>query len=242
MDLRLALMCGTDIPIPECKLVIHQPTLKEISYIGEKVFFTGIQCLCINKSMFSEDKNALDNTSNFQIFMTVMTEKEAKDKKEDTMRVLSLLFPEYKILFTPRAVTFMKQQENIMIDGDNFDAFQEVLRLIFCTKEGPMDQQSFNPADEKARKIAEKIMRGRQRVAEQNGNINVSVFTQYLSILTVGLHSMSLSDLMQLTMYQLYDLVERFMLYTSWNLDTKVRLAGGKPDEQVDNWMKNIHS
>jgi len=34
-DLRSALMTGIEIPIPECKLILHQPTIKEISYIGE---------------------------------------------------------------------------------------------------------------------------------------------------------------------------------------------------------------
>jgi hypothetical protein len=55
-------------------------------------------------------------------------------------------------------------------------------------------------------------MRGRQRVAAQKGELNVSVFTQYLSILTVGLNSMSLNDVINLTMFQLYDLIERYML------------------------------
>jgi hypothetical protein len=51
--------------------------------------------------MFIEDKNALSSTNNFQIFMMIMQEKEAKDKKEATIQVLTLLFPGYKILFTP---------------------------------------------------------------------------------------------------------------------------------------------
>jgi hypothetical protein len=42
MDIRLALMTGVDIPIPELQTVLHQPTLKEISYVGEKEFLTGI--------------------------------------------------------------------------------------------------------------------------------------------------------------------------------------------------------
>ena len=104
-----------------------------------------------------------------------------------------------------------------------------------------MDQSSFNPADKKAQEIAEKLMRGRQRVAEQKGSADVSVFSQYLSILTVGLNSMSLQDLMDLTMYQLYDLIERYMLYVNWDMDVRCRLAGGKPDSQPDNWMKTIH-
>jgi hypothetical protein len=44
-------------------------------------------------------------------------------------------------------------------------------------------------------------MRGRQRVAELNGSANASIFSQYLSILTVGLSSMSLQELMELTMF-----------------------------------------
>ena len=86
-------------------------------------------------------------------------------------------------------------------------------------------------------------MRARQKVAQEKQKAagDGSVFTQYLSMLTVGLQSMSLQDLMDLTMYQLYDLVERFMLFTNWDLDIRQRLAGGKPDSSPDNWMKNIH-
>jgi hypothetical protein len=43
-------------------------------------------------------------------------------------------------------------------------------------------------------------MRGRQRVAEQKGNTNISIFSQYLSILSVGI-GYSMIDLVQLTMY-----------------------------------------
>jgi hypothetical protein len=46
---------------------------------------------------------------------------------------------------------------------------------------------------------------------------------------------------MDLTMFQLYDLVERYMLYINWDMDIRSGLAGGKPDSKPDNWMKNIH-
>ena len=241
MDYRLAMMCGTDIPVPECQLTIHQPRLKEIALIGEQDFFIGAQCLCLNKSMFVEGKDVLANTNNFQIFMTVMTEKEAKDKKLATTQVLQLLMPKYKAMFTPRSLVFSSSDGTITIDENNFEYLQDILRMIFCSKNGPMDQQAFNPANDKAREIAEKLMRGRQRVAAQHGDSTSSVFSQYLSILTVGLPSMSLQDLMDLTMFQLYDLVERYSLYVNWDIDIRSRLAGGKPDKHPDNWMKNIH-
>lgn len=241
MDYRLALMCGTDLPVEECRIVVHQPRIREIAIVGEQDFFIGAQCLTLNKSMFiTEDKDVLSNTNNFQIFMMVMNEKEAKDKKTSTMKVLQLLLPSYKPMLTPRSLVLASKDGNITIDENNFDYLQDTLRLIFCTKNGPMDSQSFNPADEKAREIAEKLMRGRARIAAERGESNSSIFSQYLSILTVGLQ-INLLELMELTMFQLYDLVERYGLYTNWDIDLRSRLAGGKPDKHPDNWMKNIH-
>ena len=241
MDLRLALMCGTDIPIPECQLEIHQPKIKEIALIGENDFFSGVQCLCINKTMFNKDESLLENTNNFQIFMTIMSEKEAAEKKFAVQQVLTLLLPNKKVTFTPRSLMVLGDNGSIMIDESNFEALQAAVSSICCLKTGPMDQQTFNPANAQAKAIADKLMRGRQRVAAQKGETNTSIFSQYISILTVGLHSMSLQEMMDLTMFQLYDLVERYMLYLNWDMDIRSRLAGGKPESQPDNWMKNIH-
>ena len=241
MDIRLALMCGIDIPIPECQLVIHQPRIREIAYLGEQDFFTGVQTLCIDKKMMIQDKALLDTTNNFQIFMTIMSEKETVDKKEAVQQVCTLLFPDCKTIFTPRSMILQGKSSMITIDENNFEPMQQMVTQICCLRSGPGDQQSFNPANEKAAEIARKLMRGRQIVAEQKGETNTSIFSQYLSTLTVGLHSMSLSDLMDLTMFQLYDLIERYMLYINWDMDIRSRLAGGKPDSKPDNWMKNIH-
>ena len=240
MDTRLSLMCGTDDPLPECELTIHQPRIKEIAFIGESDFFSGIQCLCLNKSMFVKDESLLRDTNNFQIFMTIMSEKDAIDKKFAVQQVCALLFPNHKVMITPRSVLLSGGGATIQIDENNFEYLQSALTNICCLKTGPMDQQSFNPANAKAREIAEKLMRGRARVAAEKGQSNTSIFSQYLSILTVGLH-IPIQEIMDLTIYQLYDLVERYMLYINWDMDVRCRLAGGKPDNQPDNWMKNIH-
>ena len=241
MDIRLALMCGIDIPIPELQTTIHQPTIKEISYVGEKEFFVGLQCLTVNKSLLQQGNSLLENTTNFQIFMTIMKEQETRDKKDAVTNLFQLIFPGSQVIFTPMSILLNKEGYQAMVDENNFDILQETIKEIFCVNSGPMDQATFNPADEKAREIAEKLMRGRQRVAEQKGEAQSSAFGRYLSILTIGLNAMPLSEAMNLTMYQLYDLVERYTLYLNWDLDIKTRLAGGKPDSKPDDWMKNIH-
>lgn len=241
MDLRLGLMCGIDLPIPELQATIHQPKIKEIAFVGEKDFFLGVQCLCIDKNIIvNQGESLLVNTNNFQIFMTMMKEKEMAEKKDSVINVFSLIFPKYKTLFTPRSI-ILQSDTQIMIDDSNFEILQEYLKEIFCFKSSMSQELGFNPANDTAKKIADKLMRGRQRVAELNGSANVSIFSQYLSMLTVGLDSMSLQDLMDLTMFQLFDLVERYQLYINWDIDIRSRLAGGKPDGKPENWMKNIH-
>ena len=106
MDIRLALMTGIDIPVPELKIVIHQPSIKEISYVGEQEFFIGLQTLIINKNMIkSQDNSLLESTTNFQIFMTIMQEPQAMDKKFAVEQVFTIIFPAYKVTLTPRCPT-----------------------------------------------------------------------------------------------------------------------------------------
>ena len=245
IDNRLALMCGVDIPVPQCQVAIHQPRIREIAMLGEKEYFIGAQVLCIDKNMYSEDENLLLDTNNFQIFMTIMFEKEVADKKAIVMQLLEVLFPNFKVALTPRSMIFknikVADAPNILIDESNFEYLQKALRDIFFFNSNNMSHDSYNPQGDKAKEIAAKLMRGRQRIAAEKGEDNSSSLAQYTSVLTVGLNSMSLNDVMNMTMYQLYDLVQRYMLWVNWDLDIRTRLAGGSPDSSPDNWMKNIH-
>ena len=237
MNHTLALMSGIDIPIPDCNLILHQPTLKEIAYLGETIFFTGAQCLCINKSMYEGQIPA--ETSNFDLLMMLLQDKRTEDKKEAIQAVLGVLFPNYRIFITPRAIAFNHPDGTFTLDEGNFESLQTVVKEVICL--GAAGQEAYNPANKKAQEIAEKLMKARQKIAQQKGSSTSSVFAQYASILTVGLHSMSLESVLNLTMFQLYDLVERYTLYVNWDLDVKSKLAGGKSETKVENWMKELH-
>ena len=239
-DYKLALATGVDLPIPELQTIIHQPDITDISMIGEKDFFTGIQLLCLNKKMYIEDENLLQQTTNFQIFMTIVNEKQVADKKAAVLQVFTLLFPKAKVIFTPRSILLNSGEINVIIDEGNFEILQMLLQEMFCLSK--TDQSTFNPANKQAKEIAEKLMKARQKVAQLKAKEEQgSMFGQYLSILTIGTGSMSLQDCCKLTMYQLYDLVERYSLYVNWDIDIRSRMAGAKADKPLDNWMKNIH-
>lgn len=239
-DYKLALATGIDLPFPELETAIHQPTIKEIAMIGEDDFFIGVQLLCINKALI-DDLILQQNITNFDVLMTLLQNHELSDKKIQISQVLSLLFPGFKISFTPRSILLNRQERNIIIDEGTFDSLQRILQEMFCLKK--TDQNVFNPADQRAKEIADKLMRARQRVAQEksnNGNSG-SMLGQYLSILAIGTHTMTLQECCNLTLYQLQDLIERYSLYINWDLDVRSRMAGGTSDRPLDDWMKNIH-
>ena len=238
-------MAGIDIPIPELQLTIHVPVIKEIALMGETKFFMAVQYLCLDKESLIQDETLLSSLTNFQVLMKVLEQSLDKDKKNAVIMLLTLLFPDYIPVITRNSIILTKQGENqpLLIDDNNFDIFQSVLKEILCVSslfQG--NNVIYNPANDRAKEIAEKLMRGRRKVAEikSKGN-NESVLTRYISILTIGSNTMSLEDCLNLNMFQIFDLMERYNAFIEWDVDLRVRLAGGKPDKPVESWMRDIH-
>lgn len=248
-DLSLALMTGVDIPIVDLQIAVHQPTIREISYIGELEYFSAMQLLCFNKKTIMAANptgtSSLSAMNNFEIFMTLIQGENMMEKQNNILSVLTILFPKYVVQFLPRGLFFNNaaDKHSFTLDERNFDSLREVLNEVSGLNNAAGGENgNFNPVGEKAAAIAAKLMRGRQRAAAQkNIGGSRSVLSRYVSILTIGLNSMSLNDCLNLTVYQLYDLIERYGLYVSWDLDIKSRLAGGKPDSKPDDWMQDIH-
>ena len=241
-DITLALMTGIDIPYPPLQLVIHSPTIKEIAYMGEQDFFTAVQYLCIDKENVTQDENVLLNLSNFQILMKVLEQPSERDNKGAIQTLLMLLFPKSQILLMPKSINIVNDDNIIMIDENNFGEFQNVVKRILCLSNLFQGKNIvYNPQGQRAKEIAAKIMRGRQRVAAQKAESSDSILTRYLSILRIGAQ-IPLSESMGYNLFQLFDQVERYNAYVEWDTDLRVRLAGGKPDKQVESWMRNLYS
>ena len=93
----------------------------------------------------------------FSIFQMLLQDERTKDKKEDIKSVLTLLFPDYQIIFTPRAISLNCNGTSFTIDEGNFESLQSVLKRVFCLNVA--GQESFNPANAKAKgRIADATM------------------------------------------------------------------------------------
>lgn len=249
---KLALLAGVDIPIPDLQLVLHQPSIKEISYVGELEYFSALQTLCFNKDTIlaanPQGASRLSTMNDFQIFMMLMNppEKEAKMRVQNSMfNTLTILFPGYGVQILPNGIGLYLNnpvtKHNLIINDTNFDVLKNAVNEITgVNNQIGGENANFNPKNAKAAAIAAKLMRGRTRSAAAKGYSTDGVLGRYVSILSVGL-MISLQECLKLTVYQLYDLIERYGLYVGWDLDIRTRLAGGNPDDKPDDWMKDLH-
>lgn len=238
-------MVGTDVPAPELQLVIHQPTVNDIAFMGEKEFFIAMQYLCVDKESLIQDEPLLESLTNFQVIMKILNQTKDKQKVVFIQTFFSILFPESQCVILPSSIILSEKDKTpIVIDDNNFQIFQNYLKKILCVSsifQG--DNIVYNPANEAAKKIADKLMWGRRKAAKLKNKENKSnsVLTRYISILIVA-RIINLEESKKLTLFQLFDLMERFSAFTEWDIDLRARLAGGKPDKIVESWMRDLYS
>lgn len=214
--------------------------------MGESDFFTSTQYLCVDKEALIQDESLLASLTNFQVLMKVLEQSENKMKKENMITLLLLLFPDRKAAILPNNIILACEElPPVSINDSNFEAFQDVVKRVLCLNsmfQG--DNVIYNPANAAAKAIADKLMAGRRKVAQLKGeqnNSNQSILTRYLSILEVA-KIVSPDKSPDLTLFQVFDLIERYSAYVEWDVDQKLRLAGGKPEKTVDNWMRDLYS
>ena len=241
----LLLFSGNDIPFISCGVTIHHPTIKEIAYLGEDTFFTGYQMLLISKNILSqEDKVNLETLTNFDILIAILKERNAVMQKNRNciQMVLMLLFPEYEIILKKDVIILKKEnEEEHFLNSNNFEEFQNILRQMFSFGDTSGVPQDFNPDGPMAARIAEKLKKRHQTLAEKNSNDNFDIIGRYISVLSVGL-SIDIKTFMDYTIYQLFDQIKRYELKIGYDLYIQGQLAGVQDAKEPEDWMKSIHS
>lgn len=241
---ELLLLSGNDIPFPQARLTIHQPTLKEIAYITEQRFWSACELLKFDKDFLpDQDKVNLLNRTNFNIIMMIIQEKnlDSQQTRLNLLSLLVLLFPTNKILLGNKTIQLQNNQtgEVSEINEDNFNAFKEIIIDMFCLTNN--EDKEYNPSGDLAKKIADKFKKGRQQRAKLAPEQKISILNRYVSILAVG-QQKNINDLMNYTVYQLMDEFNRYKLKLQYDSYERFKAAGAEGMEDPEDWFKDIHS
>ena len=232
----LLFLSGNNIPFVGAQLIIHQPTIKEIGLIGEEVFFTGCQLLNFSTNLLTEeDKSNLEDQTNFDILIAILREQNAVMQKNRNCvnMVLALLFPEYSIRFQKDCILLQRENDEnkYQINNNNFEEFKEIISIMFQLKQD--DKSTFNPSGELASRIAAKLQKRHQKLAEEKPDKKIDILSRYISILSVA-QCKDMNILLNYTVYQLFDEFKRNELKMGYDVYLKAKMAGAQDLKEVE--------
>lgn len=243
------LVTGANIPFVE-SIYLSQPTMKELSqtFSGEDEFLKMIQLLNHNKDSLKRaigEDVPLDN--DYLVFLSLLRtgmmngDLELENK---LLKFLKLLFKDFNVEFSESGISVSNSKDVfVFIDENNYGKLQAIIREIFCLKDLIGDQEiitDYNPQGERAKQIAEKLKKRHNVLSEmEKESSGKSVFANYIDIVSVDL-GVSINEISNYTLSQLMIAMQRLNLLEAFNIDLKVRLAGGDPKSETEHWKKII--
>ena len=244
MENKLLFFTNNDIPFTSAKIVIHNPTIKEIGLIGETTFRIAVHLILYIPKIIrkSQDNSGLSNKSDFEIFIAIVNNKDQQEvnAKQNFMSLLFLLFPNFEIKIRERDIQLVKAEEGIVsfIDDTNFLEFQQILSKMFPGTDS--DKNVYIPADSRAQAIANKLMEGKNKKNKELENEkDISVYKRYASILSIGLQ-MDLNTILNYTVEQIETQFQRYILKVKWDAHYAAQLACATGLDEAEDWMSEV--
>ena len=243
MNNELLLLSGEDILLDN--IVIHQPTIKEIAFIGEESFFSGCELLRFSKDNLEEkDKVRLTNYTNFEILMSMVREKNPVMQKNKIyiLELLTLMFPKYQISLDKGYISLYNVEidKEFKITKNNFEEFKNIMELMFGLVKDDKDAPMYNPSGEMAKRIAEKLRKRHQKLTEKNIGKKVAILSRYISILAAAAQK-DMTSFFDYTVFQLLDEFKRYQLKVQYDIYFQAKLAGAQDLKEPEDWMNDIH-
>ena len=168
---KLLLYTGCDVPFYD-DFTLHQPRLGEISAVTDDTDFMRIcRMCCIKAEDFEKDlmqaSGEEKQLTNYQIFLGLLLDPRTDVRDKDLIYKVLQLFFKGKFSITKAGLILTKGEDKFLtFDDEKFLKFQSIVKQVTGLNKLYEDEEDFNPAGAKAKEIAEKLKKGRKKVAE----------------------------------------------------------------------------
>ena len=246
------ILSGQPLPIESANIFVTQPKVKDIVLFGEEDFLATVQLLT-NMEQFTDMVKKgnfnLEVISDFQLLLMIISQDPTV--KNMTMNLFNLIFPDYEIEITENSIDFLlgqeKEEKHVIgrLHPFNFQEFQNILNDAFIPQVDNEREPDYNPANDMAKEIAEKIKRGREKVhaLQAESESPHSIFCNYCSILSIGMN-MDVNIFFNYTPFQLYDSHRRYFEKVKHDFYMRVStmplMDTSKMDEPSD-WYRTLY-
>lgn len=240
-------LSGSDILIKDCNIFINQPTIKTILQYGENNFFAAVNVFAQTDKMLQtilEEDPSAKILSEFNLFLLIY--QEEANVQNQINDFFNLVFPQYEIRITNNSIDFIQEQDKKQtirgqVNPFTYPALKQTIVELFLPY--TISQEEYNTKSKRANEIAEKLKKGRQKVAAQKNEDDTSLFGTYISILSIGMN-IDMRILFNYTPFQLYD---SFMRYNNkvaqdrYFAITTIPFADTSNIEAPDEWTANLY-
>lgn len=245
IDLEMRLLSGDaifvgDIPVKPLKL-------RSISQVGYSNFQKSINMISMSLDDMIEAIDDFEMQAHLKAERHLYKVFDMYMLHEDIQEIVTGAF---KLLF---------QTENVIIDGEllddmsvviddeyvinreNFDEIVNIIQLQNNPEKSIDDDDEYNPANEVAKNIAEKLKKSREivkksKALESDGD--GLVVPDIISAVSAMSNSLNKLNIWDLTIYQLYDEFARLTKIDNYRLQVKASMWSS--DVEVEHWSEPI--
>lgn len=240
-------LSGGQVAIPECGIYVTPPTVRQICQFGEDKFFQALGLVVKLNDVADEIKQGnfeLSEYDNFQILIAMLQQQE--DLNDLIISFFGLVCPDFEVSFSEKTIDF-KLPDSVYVNGRvhtyNFPALQEVISEMFLPQD--VQEQDYNPANEAAAKIAEKLRKAKEKIKGNRSpsDDKVSIISLYVSSLSVGM-CIDMNTLFNYTLFQIYDTYNRYWLKVKYDMYQKIAttpMMDVSKMEEPREWAQNLY-
>lgn len=241
----MKLLAGKTITVGEIPVIPF--TLDEVAEIGYSEFQgkINIMLLTLDDMINSIDDFELSatlkaNRHEYKVFDMYIASPEMSDVLIDS---LSMIFRTNEIYLrrNDSGDFIITIDEKYHINRDNFDEISKVVEIQNNPDFSGEGEDDYNPANEVARSIAEKIREGKKKANESKAmesggeGINLADMISAVSAMSNSINKLNIWDL---TIYQLYDEFARISKIDNYRLQIQASMWGS--DMEIEHWSEPL--
>lgn len=246
---RGRLLSGKPFPIRD-GLKLYQFQLGEIVDLGYDEYIKCINILTFDMEDIKKDVDEDMRTYFEDVILydyIMLSCKRSKEFEIEYTKAMSLFLSD-EVVFDKVNEKLVAKKNNIIIESQDLELIKKYIKLQNCITESieRKIEDRYNIADnDLARRLIEKIKKEDKAVKElknRDGKIGneIDIF-DIISSITISVNSLNIINIWELTIYQLYNQLDRSQTKEKYELDLKSLLAGAKAEDiKVEHYIKHL--
>jgi hypothetical protein len=203
-------------------IYVYPTTLSEIEQIGFESYNSFINILCVNKEtllksyqLTHQEMSEYLKADYFELLMSFI--EHMVDLKSIIINSLSLFLREEIYFDSEEKLLFInRNDEKLYIVEELLNKIKSVILKQNYMENTKDDPQKFNPENDKARELIEKMKQVKNKLKKQNNEEGLNL-SDIISIVATYSNDINILTVWNLTIYQLYESYLRLVMWDEYH-------------------------